>query len=142
MPQRVALDPHEARPLTSREISKILGAMLSGVLTQEPAAAKSMPQAFEHIKWLRERIGTEPSSEAIVRRLQGLSMDEVTQQATLLTSAGLHSSGRSTWFTALTATVSGFHGWCSSKAVDDAVAWWSENWRELVPHGQRQQFPD
>lgn len=41
------LDPRDARPLTSREIAKVLLGMISGVVTHDPDARKYIPKALE-----------------------------------------------------------------------------------------------
>ena len=41
------LDPREARPLTSREISKILSSIIGGVVTADPHARERVPVVLE-----------------------------------------------------------------------------------------------
>lgn len=44
------LDPRDARPLTSREIAKVLLGMISGAVTHDPDARKQIPRALECAK--------------------------------------------------------------------------------------------
>lgn len=143
MSNPVTLDPRQERPLTSREIAKILGSILAGVLVSAPHAADSMGTAFEHIKWIRVVIGI-GSSEEMTANARTLSLDEAVQRANALVAADLHREGKATWFTALTATISGFYGWCRAEDVDTAVAWCQQNWREHMPTRGRTapHFPD
>lgn len=45
-----ALDPRDARPLTSHEIAKVLLGMIAGVVTHDPDARKQIKRALECAK--------------------------------------------------------------------------------------------
>jgi hypothetical protein len=92
------LDPRDARPLTSREISKVLCAIIGSVVTADPRTRERVPQVL------------------------GLTKTPHTTAMLEVARAGVHPCPPS-WELAFAATVSGFRGWCDPKDVDTAIEW-------------------
>jgi hypothetical protein len=57
------LDPRDARPLTSREISKVLCSIIGGVITIDPNARPRVPAVLELVRSSPKSL-MEPSSPA------------------------------------------------------------------------------
>lgn len=93
------LDPREARPLTSREISKVICAIIGGVVTVNPGVKPRVPTVLE------------------------LARKETPIASPLPSGAQFGVS----WEVALMATVAGFRGWCDPKDVDTAIEWVDQN---------------
>ncbi len=110
----VRLDTREARPLTSREISKVLCAILQGV-------------------WILEPDATTEFAEVLDLSLRGiLEVDAVRR----LNKVELMIPGpnvKASWRTAVGATIGGFSTWCAQKDLETAVLWVSENLPRMFP---------
>lgn len=111
----------EPRPLTSREISKVLCAMLNGVAVAHPPDIESFPTALDFV------IAT---NELMQRGKMDLHTRELAERVKEFT---LVAPGVATWFTALVATVGGFYAWCHAVDVDTAVLWVAENLSRMFP---------
>ncbi len=98
------LDDREARPLTSREISKVLCAILTGV-----SAVDAERRRFEEL----------------VRYIR------VNGAAKLL--SGLSTTSIPTWRVAFAATVVGLEAWCAPVDINTALVWLAENMSLLYP---------
>jgi hypothetical protein len=106
MPPAVVLDPREARPLTSREISKVLSAIIAGVVTVNP-------RARGHVAAVVSDVIQKTSAKAIGAR----HCNMVAPSLDIAPS----------WAVAFSATVSGLNGWCDPGDVQTALRWVSEN---------------
>jgi hypothetical protein len=58
------LDPREARPLTSREISKVLCSIIGGVVTADPDAHPRVPAVLELVRKSPLELMRKPCSPA------------------------------------------------------------------------------
>lgn len=106
---RTELDPRDARPLTSREISKVLCSIIAGVVVYDPASRHFVPDVIAACR----RHATIMEADAVVSPF----MPE--QPAT--------------WAAAISATVSGLRGWCAPPDIAAALAWVAENLHEICP---------
>lgn len=126
MPHSTTLDPADARPLTSREISKVLCSIIAGVVVYDPAARSSMPEVLAAV-----RTGTAPAG----------AVDDLAWRRTVprqkYAGGGIPitpSFGQpASWATALSATVAGFRGWCAPNDIATALTWVTENLHEICP---------
>lgn len=103
MPVTLCTDP--VRPLTNREISKFICAMLNGIAVIEPAVAVEFPEVLE----LGMRM-LEPEHDGgdVLRRLcKGESV--------------------ATWRVAVGATIGGLKHWCDRVDIETALMWVHEN---------------
>jgi hypothetical protein len=100
------LDPREARPLTSREIGKVLSGILGGVVAVNP-------RARQHVAGV---------VEAVLRKEDARSIGHTYRNDVI---AGLDICP--SWAVAFSATVSGLRGWCEHSDVQTALRWISEN---------------
>lgn len=120
----IKLDTREARPLTSREISKLLCATISGAVTVEPAQA-------EHVEgllvFLRAKYrGEDPP---------GWETLPTTEEVMAAVATGKMPSGaplKAGWQSAVAGLIGGMVGWCSKKNVDDAITWTLEHLHEVL----------
>ncbi len=101
MTTTVTLDPNEARPLTNREISKVLCSIIGGVVTSYPDVKARVPDILQIAK-----AGT------------------VLEFAERTAKYGI---AETSWEVALIATVSGLRGWCNPEDVDSALEWVDHN---------------
>lgn len=110
----IVLDPREARPLTSREISKVLAGIIGGVVATNP-------RARPHVAGVVDAV-IRSDSMAIVNRLA---------------LGGIHNAGAldicPTWACAFSATVAGLTGWCDPKDIRTALHWVAENLNLICP---------
>jgi len=93
------LDPAPVRPLTSREISKVLCSIIGGAVAYDPWVAEFVPDVLSAI--------TAPAPHDL-------------HALNLHVTCDLRSAS---WAIALAATVSGLRGWCRPGDVDTALAW-------------------
>lgn len=107
----VRLDPRDARPLTSREISKVLTSVLDGVASAYPEAVPVFPDAMAAVAVAAQHPVQLGNARAALRA--------VSSEERFANNAG--------WFTALAATIGGMRQWCALADVDTAVAYISEN---------------
>lgn len=106
----VAIDPREARPLTSREISKVLAGIIGGVVSVSPSQRHFVYEV------IRSAIVKESARSANV--IPALSWSgEHTALLDICPS----------WACAFSATVSGLRGWCDPADVQTALNWLAEN---------------
>jgi|SRR6185295_12623769 len=107
------LDPREARPLTSREISKVLCGIIGGVAVFNPDTRDEMPMVLEVLK----RGGTIEHADAVASKLLAPDRKRPT----------------TTWAAALGATVCSLRGWCAPADVETAISWVAENLSKVIP---------
>ena len=101
----VRLDPRPARPLTSREISKILGGAVGGLLQEIPAT-----EVYDAMVAIRYVVANGlDSGDAI----QSLPVSRV-------------------WAAPLGGVVGGLVGWCDRSAVLVAIDWLLAHWSEIT----------
>ncbi len=105
------LDPRDARPLTSREISKVLCGIIGGVAVFSPDTRHEMPLVLE-----------------VLRR--GGSIENANLLASQLLTPGRRAA---TWAAALGATVISLRGWCDPRDVDTAISWVADNLSRVIP---------
>jgi len=103
------LDPAPVRPLTSREISKVLCSIIGGVVAFDPGSAALVPDILSAI--------TAPAPH---------DLRALNERATSINCRG------ASWAIALAATVSGLRGWCRPHDVDAALAWVAEHLDDVV----------
>lgn len=103
-----ALDARDARPLTSREIAKVVNGIIGCVVTHDPPARELLPGVLEQL------------------RLNPLDFETLDKQV-----GG--DGPPATWATALAATVVGLGGWCDQRDVRTALRWISENLHLVCP---------
>lgn len=113
MTTQPTLDPRDARPLTSREISKVLCGIIGGVAVFNPDTRDEMPLVLEVLR----RGGTLEQAEATSSKLLAPGKRRPT----------------TTWAAALGATVWSLRGWCNPRDVDTAIAWVAENLSMVIP---------
>lgn len=101
----IALDPSPVRPLTNREISKFLCAILNGIAVIEPRVAAEFPEVID----LSMRM-LEPNDDA----------GEVLRQL-------CNGEERATWRLAIGATIGGLKDWCHRVDIETALLWVREN---------------
>ena len=104
------LDPSDARPLTSREIAKVLCSMLGGIMAADPQSKDRVPTV---VQLARDRPTSVMRQDAIMR--------------TTLPKCSV------SWEVAFVVTISGLRGWCAPAEVDTALAWVSENVHLIYP---------
>jgi hypothetical protein len=124
MPSAVALDPREARPLTSREISKVVCSIIAGVVAYDQDAREVVPDV---IKAVRESVAMEEINAIAQRRIR--NGHPRPDYVSVLSKVYLGPS----WACALIGTVAGLRGWCAPKDVDTALAWVAENLELVFP---------
>lgn len=110
------LDPADARPLTSREISKVLCSIIAGVVVFDPAARPAIPAVIAAVR--REAPSSEATNIGWLYRARAAHTFRLTEAS---------------WATALSATVSGLRGWCAPNDIAAALAWVAENVDEICP---------
>lgn len=103
----VILDPAPARPLTNREISNLLCAMLSGIADIEPSTTEEFPRVLE----LGQKLLDEDDVDA-----SGTALKEL-----------CHGRYIATWRVAVGATIAGLKGWCGRTELETAILWVREN---------------
>lgn len=104
MPHRLSALPE--RPLTSREITKVLTSIIGGVVVSEPSVHAIIPELLEHARGDTGEIFV--GDREIERKRHRLHQIP-------------------SWEIAFMATISGLRGWCSPSDVDTALAWIEEN---------------
>lgn len=118
MTTAAALDPREARPLTSREIAKVLNGIIACVVTRDPKSREAIPQVLDMIR---------------VNPLDFEGMDYVaTTMDGPRTMEAVRADG-ATWATALSATVVGLQSWCDHRDISTALMWVSQNLHLVLP---------
>lgn len=137
----VALDPREARPLTSREISKVVCSIIAGVVAYDQDAREVVPDVIRAVRESGAEVDHQGRWYALPRRRN--AMEEVNAIAqrrirnshprpdyiAVLSKVYLGPS----WACALICTVAGLRGWCAAKDVDTALAWVAENLELVFP---------
>lgn len=98
------LDPREARPLTSREISKVLSGIIGGVIATSPT------QKHFVVEVVRSVIDRDPTR---ITNIVPVELQDDCRHFDLCPS----------WACAFSATVSGLRGWCDPADVHTALAW-------------------
>lgn len=104
-PMTVRLDPRPARPLTSREISKIIGGALGGLLQEIPSAE------------VRDVM-------VAVRAVVEVGLDLGDSYRSLPSSQ--------VWAAGLGGVVGGLVQWCDRQAVMVAIDWLLEHWSAVT----------
>ncbi len=105
------LDPREARPLTSREISKVICGIIGGVVTYDQDARAVVPEVIKAVR-----------------------ANSPLREVNYLAQRSLPARRRGTsWACALSATVAGLRGWCDPKDVETALSWVAENLDRILP---------
>ncbi len=102
------LDPRDARPLTSREISKVLCGIVGGIANDE---RMNHPSGHARIAGVLREVR---DGQADVTYLDAYA-------------SGVPRLGSPTWASALVATIAGLRGWCKPHDVQTALVWISEN---------------
>lgn len=121
-----SLDPRDARPLTSREISKVLHSILQGIAVSSPATKDSfLDLAVRARQYLNLWYASPHSSELAD---PAAPFEQITD-ALSVACGGITAS----WQLAFVATVSGFISWCRRGAIDQALVWLTENMSRLFP---------
>ena len=113
MTHPAVLDPRDARPLTSREISKVLCGIIGGVTAFSPSTTYAVPHVLEALR----RGGSIQFVDAMA-----ISEPESTSN-----------DPDPPWAAALTATVYGLRGWCDPHDVETALAWTCQNIHLIAP---------
>ncbi len=112
------LDPAPTRKLTSREISKVIGSALGGLVASQHNVLREGPVTASQIRSLLEAClivldvfvgGSEQSSDQGERFVSELMK-----------------SGCAEWATMLSALLVGFIDWCELQDVRTAIRWWLE----------------
>ncbi len=113
MPTPTVLDPREARPLTSREISKVLSGIIGGVVAANP-------KARDHVAGVVDAVLRGDSTQMVESFVTGLRPGHVGGNIIPL-------NIYPTWACAFSATVAGLKGWCNPTDVRTALHWVAEN---------------
>ena len=113
------LDAAPPRPLTSREISKLLCAILHGVYTVDPTASAD----FDPLLATSAAIAEIDLND--VSRLMA-QLDELAKSTTMPKAKAL-------WHAAITATVGGLTHWCALADIQTAIAWVREHAVQMYP---------
>jgi hypothetical protein len=106
------LDPADVRPLTSREISKILCSIIGGVVAADARVKKRVPEVLR-----------------LVRMQDGAHVLAIDDEARRACTPACDVS----WEIALLATVSGLRTWCSPVDLEVAIEWTDANMAALYP---------
>lgn len=101
------LDPRSARPLTSREISKVLSGIISGVVA---LSSNARDHVSEVVAAVIRKETTRHVNRLVVKAGPGVALDIYP-----------------TWACAFSATVAGLRGWCEDADIQTALLWVSEN---------------
>ena len=112
--QALALDPHQARPLTSREIAKLFCGVIGSLCTSDdpPSRAVISEVLRATVSSAYDLVGSsgKPLLPFNLRHLDDLAEGEAPHVC-------------STWAAAIGATVISLRGWCDPGAVRTAVTW-------------------
>lgn len=112
--QALALDPQEARPLTSREIAKLFCGVIGSLCTSDdpPSRAVITEVLRATVSSAHDVIGSagRPLLPLNLRHLDDLAEGDAPHVC-------------STWAAAIGATVISLRGWCDPAAVRTAVTW-------------------
>ena len=101
----VTLSTAPVRPLTNREISKFLCAMLNGIAVIEPGVTAEFPEVIDLSMRLLEL--EHDGGDALRQLCKGQE--------------------KATWRVAVGATVSGLKHWCERVDIETALMWVREN---------------
>lgn len=112
------LDPRDARPLTSREISKVLCSIIAGVVVYDERARAAVPAVIDAVR--RSAPDDEVTNDGWWKRRSEAQRYFVR-------------SREASWATALSATVSGFRGWCDPSDIATALSWVADHLDEICP---------
>lgn len=104
MSNLAVLDHREARPLTSREISKVLSGIIGGVVAVNP-------RAHEYVAIVVDAVIREEAAASVDRKAYGIGGMSIVP----------------TWACAFSATVTGMRGWCDPKDIRTALHWIAQN---------------
>lgn len=113
------LDPQDARPLTSREIAKVLCGIIGTLPTHDPPALDILDTVLVMLAEGRHDLD---ELDLMVSRVAELKMPAITY-------CGM------TWAAALGATVMGLRGWCKPNDVQTALLWISQNLDTILAMG-------
>lgn len=110
------LDPREVRRLTSREVSRILGSVIGGLVTSrflEPGQVRELVRS----------IADSPEVWSLADEAKRMSVREA-----VVTARSMQGEGDPAELVAarvLGALASGLSGWCGKRSVRTAFAWWA-----------------